>query len=360
MKKLFIVLSLLALLALVPAAAAQDAIETLCLVTDLGRVNDGTFNQFAHEGALQAADEFDLEYRWIETQAETDYEANIQTCIDEGFEVIITVGFLIADATNAAAAANPDVHFLGVDQFVMGGPSNYVGIQFREDQSGFLAGVLAAQVAASVGSDTVAGVYGIDIPPVKKFRNGFEQGARYINPDMNLLGVYIDSFVARDRGASAAIQFIGEGASVIFGAGGPTGTGGIVAAAQQGIFVIGVDQDEYVTSFGGGETPGSEYIISSAIKRVDQGVYDMVAALAHDDMEGFPGGGIYLMDVALNGVGLAEKHDADIDDAFFAVADEVAAMMVSGEVSTGVDPVSGDLAMDDMMDTEADESEDSG
>ncbi len=355
MKKLFILLSLLALLALVPAAAAQDAIETLCLVTDLGRVNDGTFNQFAHEGALQAADEFDLEYRWIETQAETDYEANIQTCIDEGFEVIITVGFLIADATNAAAAANPDVHFLGVDQFVMGGPGNYVGIQFREDQSGFLAGVLAAQVAASVGSDTVAGVYGIDIPPVKKFRNGFEQGARYINPDMNLLGVYIDNFVAPDRGASAAIQFIGEGASVIFGAGGPTGTGGIVAAAQQGIYVIGVDQDEYVTSFGGGETPGSEYIISSAIKRVDQGVYDMVAALAHDDMEGFPGGGIYLMDVALNGVGLAEKHDADIDDAFFAMADEVAAMMVSGEVSTGVDPVSGDLAMDDMMDAQADD-----
>ena len=307
MKKLFILLSLLALLTLVPAAAAQDGVETLCLVTDLGRVNDGTFNQFAHEGALQAADEFDLEYRWIETQAETDYEANIQTCIDEGFEVIITVGFLIADATNAAAANNPDVHFLGVDQFVMGGPTNYVGIQFREDQSGFLAGVLAAQVAASVGSDTVAGVYGIDIPPVKKFRNGFEQGARYINPDMNLLGVYIDNFVAPDRGASAAEQFIGEGASVIFGAGGPTGTGGILAAAQQGIFVIGVDQDEYVTSFGGGETPGSEYIISSAIKRVDQGVYDMVAALAHDDMESFPGGGIYLMDVALNGVGLGRK-----------------------------------------------------
>ncbi|MCY3573109.1 MAG: BMP family ABC transporter substrate-binding protein [Chloroflexota bacterium] len=355
MKKIIVLLSLLALLTVVPLAGAQEQIETLCLVTDLGRVNDGTFNQFAHEGALQAADEFDLEYRWIETQAETDYEANIQTCIDEGFEVIITVGFLIADATNAAAAANPDVYFVGVDQFVMDGPTNYVGIQFREDQSGFLAGVLAAQVAASVGSDTVAGVYGIDIPPVKKFRNGFEQGARYINPDMNLLGVYIDNFVAPDRGASAAEQFIGEGASVIFGAGGPTGTGGILAAAQQGIYVIGVDQDEYVTSFGNGETPGSEYIISSAIKRVDQGVYDMVAALAHGDMEGFPGGGVYLMDVALNGVGLAEKHDADIDAAFFAMADDVAAMMIAGTVSTGVDPVTGDLAMMDMMDAHTDD-----
>ena len=349
MKKIIVLVSLIVLLlALAPMATAQDGVETLCLVTDLGRVNDGTFNQFAHEGALEAADEYDLEYKWIETQSETDYGANIQTCIDEGFEVIVTVGFLIADATNAAAEANPDVYFLGVDQFVMGGPTNYVGIQFREDQSGFLAGVLAAQVADSIGSDTVAGVYGIDIPPVKKFRNGFEQGALYINADLNLLGVYIDNFVAPDRGASAAEQFIGEGASVIFGAGGPTGTGGILAAAQSGVYVIGVDQDEWVTSFGSGETPGSEYIISSAVKRVDQGVYDMVAALADGMMSDFPGGGVYLMDAALNGVGLAEKHDADIDDAFFARVAEVTAQLIAGEISTGVDPVSGDLMMEDM------------
>ena len=356
MKKCIALLCLFALMiAAAPLALAQDGVETLCLVTDLGRVNDGTFNQFAHEGATAGADEYDLEYKFIETQAETDYEANIQTCIDEGFEVIITVGFLIADATNAAAADNDGVYFLGVDQFVMDGPTNYVGIQFREDQSGFLAGVLAAQVAASVESDTIAGVYGIDIPPVKKFRNGFEQGARHINPDINTLGVYIDSFVARDRGASAANQFIGEGASVIFGAGGPTGTGGIVAAAQAEVYVIGVDQDEWVTSFGAGETEGSEYIISSAMKRVDQGVYDMVAALAEGDMDAFPGGGVYLMDVALNGVGLAEMHEADIDAAFFDVVAEVTQMMIDGEISTGVDPISGDLmAMDE------EEAEDEG
>ena len=352
MNKVIVICSLIALLSLIPFAAAQS-VETLCLVTDIGRVNDGTFNQFAHEGALDAADVYDLEYKFIETQAETDYDANIQTCIDEGFEIIITVGFLIADSTYAAAESNPDVYFLGVDQFVMGGPTNYVGIQFREDQSGFLAGVLAAQVADSMGSDTIAGIYGIDIPPVKKFRNGFEQGARYINTDLNLLGVYIDSFIAPDRGASAAEQFIGEGASVIFGAGGPTGTGGILAAAQQGVYVIGVDQDEWVTSFGAGETPGSEYIISSAIKRVDQGVYDMVAAIADGMMNEFPGGGIYLMDVALNGVGLADKHDAAIDDAFFEVAAGVAEMMIAGSVTTGVDPVSGDLMEMDMMEDQA-------
>ena len=196
-----------------------------------------------------------LEYTFIETQAETDYEANIDTCIEEGFDIVITVGFLIADATRAAAEANPDVYFIGVDQFVADGPENYVGIQYREDEVGFLAGALAALVAEDMGSDTVAGVYGIDIPPVKRFRNGFEQGAMFINPDINALGVYIDDFVAPDRGASAAEQFMGEGASVIFGAGGPTGTGGILTAAAEGVLVIGVDQDEWVTSFGEGGNP---------------------------------------------------------------------------------------------------------
>ena len=209
MKKFILVLSVIALLvALVPVATAQDGVETLCLVTDLGRVNDGTFNQAAHDGAEAAADEYDLEYSFIETQAETDYAANIQTCVNEGFEAIITVGFLIADATYAAAEANPDVYFLGVDQFVAGGPTNYVGIQFREDQSGFMSGALAAYVAEWLDSDIIAGVYGIDIPPVKRFRNGFEQGALYVNPDLNILGVYIPSFIAPGsrRFGSAAVH----------------------------------------------------------------------------------------------------------------------------------------------------------
>ena len=187
MKKTFKLATLIGIvvlaLGLIPGAMAQDGIESVCLVTDLGRVNDGTFNETAYNGMVAVADEYDLDSTFIETQAETDYEANIQTCIDEGFEVIITVGFLIADATRVAAEENPDVYFVGVDQFVTEGPENYVGIQFREDQAGFMAGVLAAFAAETIEADTVAGVYGVDIPPVKKFRNGFENGVKYINPD---------------------------------------------------------------------------------------------------------------------------------------------------------------------------------
>jgi len=353
-KTLLLALLLALVVSVAPAAMAQDTIETICLVTDLGRVNDGTFNQFAHEGAVAVTEDYDLEYTFIETQSEADYEANINICVEEGFEVVITVGFLIADATFDAAVANPDIYFIGVDQFVGDrtddegnvveeAPDNYVGIQFREDQAGFLAGALAALVAESVDSNIIAGVYGVEIPPVVKFRNGFEQGALYINPDIELLGVYIPDFLAPDRGASAAEQFIGEGASVIFGAGGPTGSGGITAAAQEGVFAIGVDQDEYLTTFGNGETPGAEFIITSAVKRVDQGVYDMVAALAEGDLEGFFGGGVYVMDAALNGVGLAPRHEADVPEEFYAQVDEIFELLASGELETGVDPITGAL-----------------
>jgi basic membrane lipoprotein Med (substrate-binding protein (PBP1-ABC) superfamily) len=311
----------------------------VCLVTDVGRVNDGTFNQFAYEGMVRGVVEFGLDSTFIETQAQTDYDANINSCVSEGFDIIVTVGFLIADATLAAATANPDVYFIGVDQFFVDHPSNLVGIQYREDQGGFLAGALAAMMTKS---GTVAGVYGIDIPPVVKFRNGFENGARYVDPAIGLIGVYIDDFVAPDRGASAAEQFMGEGADVIFGAGGPTGSGGIKRAAEEGIFVIGVDQDEYFTTFGTGTTPGAEFLISSAVKRVDLGVYDMIAALV-GDMSAWQGGSLYILEAANGGITYAPAHEAAVPRWVQLQLEKIRVGLADGSIDTGVDPISGEL-----------------
>jgi len=339
--RLTIVLGMLATMGIGMIQAQEP--ESVCLVTDLGKVNDGTFNQFAFEGMTRAAEEFDLATDFIETQAQTDYAANINTCVEEGFEIIITVGFLLADDTKAAAIANPDKWFIGVDAFFEDeGIANLVGLQFREDQAGFLAGAMAALMSET---GTVAGVYGIDIPPVVRFRNGFEQGAMYVNPDIEALGVYIPDFQAPDLGSAAAEQFIGEGADVIFGAGGPTGSGGILQAAQQDVMVIGVDQDEYFTTFGEGETPGSEFLITSAIKRVDNGVYDMIEAAIEGE---FPGP-IYVLSVENEGIGFAEAHDADVPEE---VTEEVTAILEglgTEEIETGVDFVTGQL-IDDMED----------
>ncbi len=345
---LLVLMALAVMLSIIPAltVTAQDSlIESVCLVTDKGKINDGTFNQFAYEGMSKAVKEFGLDSTYIETQAEADYGPNIATCVQEGYDAIITVGFLIADATRAAAAANPDVYFIGVDQFVgpdadgNPAPTNYVGLQFREDQAGFLAGALAAQMSQS---GTIAGVYGIDIPPVKKFRNGFEQGARYINPDIKLLGTYIPSFVDPAAGGAAANQFVGEGADVVFGAGGPTGSGGIVEAAKSGVFVIGVDQDEYLTTFGNGEAPNADKIISSAVKRVDQAVYLGIKALV-DGGADFPGGTIFIMSADNDGVGFAPAHDAPVPEEVTARTAEILAGLKDGSIWTGVDPVGGDL-----------------
>jgi basic membrane protein A and related proteins len=315
-------------------------ITSVCLITDVGKVNDGTFNQFAYDGMVRAVEEFGLESTFIETQAQTDYENNINTCLGEGYQAIVTVGFAFADTVLVIAPEHPDVLFIGVDQTIENAPPNVVGIQFREDQAGFLVGAMAALVTQS---GTVAGVYGLDIPPVIKFRNGYEQGARYINPDINVLGVYIDDFQAPDRGAAAAEQFLGAGADVIFGAGGPTGSGAIAYAATAGAWVIGVDQDEYATTFGNGETPGADRLISSAVKRVDNGVYHLLSVAAAGDTANWPGGSSYVLEVANDGITFAPPHDSDLSQE---VTDQVTAILEGlrdGSIETGVDPVSGEL-----------------
>lgn len=354
LRKFVGVLGVVALLGIVPltVSAQGEGIESVCLVTDVGKVNDGTFNQFAYEGMMRAVDDFGLDNTYIETTAQTDYAANIDTCVSEGYDAVVTVGFLISDATAAAAAANPDVYFIGVDQGFADPLPNLVGVQFREDQAGFLAGAMAALMSKS---GTIAGIYGIDVPAVVKYRNGYEQGALYINPDINTLGVYIDSFTAPDRGATAAEQFIGEGADVIFGAGGQTGSGGIVRAAQLDVYVIGVDQDEYLTTFGEGETPGAEYLITSAMKRVDNGVYNTIETLFNG--EALPEDSTVVYSAENGGVDFAPAHDADVPQD---VIDQVTAIkegLTDGTIETGVDPVSGALLSEaDMMTPEVTEA----
>lgn len=345
---LLVVLSLLAA-SFAPIFAQDALIESVCLVTDIGKVNDGTFNQYAFEGMNLAAADFGLETTYIETTSQTDYALNIQTCLDSGFDAIITVGFLMTDQTIIAAEENPDVFFLGVDQGLTDVSENLVGLVFREDQAGFLAGAMAALVSEN---GNIAGVYGIPVPAVVKFRNGFEQGARYINPDIVVNGVYIDSFTDPARGAETASQLIAEGADVIFGAGGQTGSGAVSAGAAAGVYVIGVDQDEYYTTFEGGSVQGAEFLITSATKRVDQSVYLSLQALVEGDLEAFAGGGSRVFSADNDGVGFAPANDSDVSEEVTAQVEEILEGLKDGSIETGVDPETGEL-----LDAEAEATE---
>jgi len=341
-KRLLFVLALLSLVALAaaPMISAQDPlISRVCLITDVGKVDDGTFNQFAYEGMVRAGEDLGLETTYIETLAQADYATNMQTCIDSGFEAIVTVGFLMTDATVAAAAENPDVYFIGIDQFFAEPTPNLLGVNYREDQSGFLAGVMAALVSES---GKIGGVYGIPVPAVVKFRNGFEQGAKYINPDIEVQGVFIDSFTDSARGGETADQLIADGVDVVFGAGGQTGSGGILKAAEEGVYVIGVDQDEYLSTFGNGTTPGAEFIISSAMKRVDQGVYLPLEELVSGDASSF--GSVRVLSAANDGVAFAPAHDSDLSEEVTAQVQAVFDALKAGTLVTGVDPNSGELS----------------
>ena len=326
----------------VPPTAEPTGLK-VGLVTDVGKVDDGTFNQYAYEGMMRAVEEFGLESAFIETVQSTDYEKNAQQFVDEGFDMVITVGFMFGDTTLKMAEKYPDIVWFGVDQGWAEYSANLAGPIFREDQSGFMAGALAGLMTKS---KTVGIVAGMEIPPVIKFRNGYENGAKYVCGDCTTTGVYIDSFTDPARGKAAAESQIAEGADVIFGAGGPTGSGGILGAAQQGVWVIGVDQDEYFTTFKGGAEAGSDKLLSSAMKRVDLSTYTAVK----DFVQGTFKSGAWAFDASNEGIALAPFHGADsaVSDEIRAALDQIYAGLASGELQTGSDPASGVLIPDQI------------
>jgi basic membrane protein A and related proteins len=321
---------------------AQDAgIEapdgfTVRLVTDIGKVDDRTFNQYAYEGMVAAEECFGFETSYIETVSEADYAKNISTALEGGPDVVVTVGFLLATDTLAAADANPETDFVGIDQFQPEFPDNYIGVLFNEDEGGYMAGVLAASLSES----GVIGVVGgrEDVPPVVKLVNGYEMGALSVNPDIRVLKIYNESFTAPDKGASDAEQFIGEGADVIFGAGGKTGSGGVAAATAQGVWGIGVDQDEFFSTFNSGAAPGAEYLASSAVKRVDYAVFAKIVDALSDEFAG----GIFALTAENGGITYAPFHDADIPEDVATKLEETRQGLADGSISTGLDPATGE------------------
>ena len=199
------ILGLIVLLLTAVAAAQTARVSQVGLVTDVGKVDDRTFNEFAYKGMMRAVKEFGLKSAFIETQQPTDYEKNIEQFASAGYEMIITVGFMLGDATKKMARKYPQVRFAIVDFAYDPAVENIAGLVFTEDQSGFLAGALAGLMTRS---QTVGIVAGIAIPPVIKFRQGYEAGVRHVCATCEVLGVYMDSFTDPARGKTAALSQI--------------------------------------------------------------------------------------------------------------------------------------------------------
>lgn len=306
----------------------------VALVTDVGKINDGTFNQFAYEGLQRAQEELGVQVDYIETQQPTDYDRNLEQFASQDYDLVIGVGFLMGDAVKAVASRHPDVNFAIVD-FAYGDnpPANVKGLVFEEDQAGYLAGTMAALLSQS---NTIGVVGGIEqVPAVQKFVKGYEAGAKAQKSDITVRSVYLPSFTDPAAGAEAARSQISDGADVIFGAGGQTGSGAIQGAASQGVFVIGVDQDEYNTTFKQGSVEGADKLVTSAIKRVDNAVFDTIRAEA----EGNFSNELYVGTVENGGIDYAEAHDASaaVTAEIKAKVDEVKKGLSDGTIQTNVE-----------------------
>jgi basic membrane protein A len=158
-----------------------------------------------------------------------------------------------------------------------------------------------------------------------------------VDEDINVLSVYNESFNDPAKGESDADQFIGEGADVIFGAGGKTGSSAVQKATQAGLWGIGVDQDEYFSTFQGGDAPGSDHLATSAVKRVDLGVFTEIVAILDGSFEG----GVFALTAANGGITYAPFHDADIPDDVADTLEEARKGLADGTIKTGIDPVTG-------------------
>lgn len=346
--RLFVIvtLALMLVIALTACGGATGGKLKVGLVTDVGGVNDKSFNQSAWAGVQKAAKEMGWDAKFIESKQPTDYEKNIDQFATEKYDVIVTVGFLMGDATAVKAKQYPSIKFAIIDNsyfptkgvaycddtkkdcYADGGLTNVTSLMFQEDQVGYLAGVLAGGMTQT---GTVCTVSGMEIPPVVRYVVGFQNGAKSIKPTVKTLNVYIPSFTDPAKGKETGQSMIAQGCDVVFGVGGNTGNGGLLAAKEKNLMAIGVDVDQYLTY-----PEVASALISSAQKNVDVAVYNYLKAVA----AGTSKAGALTANLQNGGVGLAPFHDWDskipqsVKDAIKKASDGLA----NGTLPTGYKP----------------------
>ena len=295
MKKILaLVLVLCMVFSLSVTASAADAKIKVGMVTDVGGVNDKSFNQLAWEG-LQALDPAAFEVNYLESKTDADYQTNINTFIDEEYDLIITVGYMLADATREAAEDNPDQKFAIVDDSSCADLENVACLMFAQEECSYLVGLVAGSVTKS---NTVGYVQGMVSDPMNLFGIGYITGVLEACPEATVLQYNANNFGDIAGGNTAAKDMITKGADVIYHAAGGTGNGVMNACDEAGIYGIGVDKDQRVEL-------GLECIITSAMKRVDVACQDISKAVKDDAFEG----GVHLYNLANDGVGIAPTTD---------------------------------------------------
>jgi basic membrane protein A len=270
------------------------------LVTDIGGLNDRSFNQLANQGLEKAKSELGVDGRVLTSKSNADYVPNLSTLAQQGYDLVIGVGFLMSDAMDTVATKFPNTNFAIID-FPQSGlkhkPTNVRGLLFAEQQPGYLAGYLAGLFVKDTGGDQViSSVGGQKIPPVDHYIAGYQAGAKAANPKIKTLNGYSQDFVDQAKCKEIALNQIAQGSQVVFQVAGQCGLGALDAAKEKSLQGIGVDADQgYLGS----------HILTSAEKKVDTSVFETAKA-AQDGK--FKGGEDQVFDLTNDGVGLGKLN----------------------------------------------------
>ena len=318
-------------------AAPPPAAGKVCQVTDTGGVDDKSFNQTAWKGAQDAAAELGWEATFLESEQQTDYEKNINEFLASDCDLIVTVGFLLGDATKAAAEANPDQKFQILDFAYDPAIDNVWGQVYATDQGAFLAGYVAA---AMTKTGKVGTFGGINIPPVTDFMIGFENGVAYYNQenDANVEvlgwstaandGLFTGDFTDQDKGRQTAESLMDEGADIIMPVAGPVGLGAAAAVQDRGgAYIIGVDTDWTVSA-----PEYADIVLTSVEKRLDLSVLTASKAVA----DGSYAGGTQVSTLENGEIGISPFHGLDtmVPDNVKADLEQITADIIAGTIQT--------------------------
>ena len=339
----FLILALLAALALGVAACGDDddsgggggststteakSIKT-GLVTDIGGLNDRSFNFLANKGLEDAESQLGTQGRVFISKSNGDYIPNLTTSAQGQNDLTISVGFLMGDATATVATKFPNNNFAIIDfsaSALKGKPQNVEGLLFKEQEAGYLVGYLAGLWAKDNNATTVSSVGGQKIPPVDHYIAGYQKGAKDANPGIKVLNAYSQDFVDQAKCKEIALDQISQGSKVVFQVAGQCGLGALDAAKEKGVQGIGVDADQ---SYLG------PHILSSALKKVDVAVLDAIKRAQAGD---FKGGTDVIATVKNGGVGIGKISAAGqkYADQIKQVQDDIA----SGKISDIPDTV---------------------
>jgi basic membrane protein A and related proteins len=292
------------------------------MVTDIGGLDDRSFNQLANEGLERAKSELGVETRVLTSDQNSDYVPNLSSLAQQQFDLVIGVGFLMGDALNTVATRFPETNFAIIDfpqAALKDKPANVRGLLFRENEAGYLAGYVAGLYVKDQGGDqVVSAVGGQKVPAVDAYIAGYMAGAEAANPDVEVLSAYSQDFVDQAKCKEVALNQISEGSQVVFQVAGGCGLGALDAASEREVAGIGVDADQGYLG---------DHIITSALKKVDVAVFDSAQAVQDGT---FKGGEDTVFDLASEGVGLGEMN-ADAQK-YSAQVEEVQQQIIDGEV----------------------------